>query len=57
MENTEKKQSILFKKLDLAFVYLFIFLVGIAIVLSMTSYLNNKVKEFNEETIAMTLGK
>lgn len=53
MENTEKKESILFKKLDLAFVYIFVFLVGIAIVLAMTSYLNNKVKEFNEETIAM----
>ena len=53
MENTEKKESILFKKLDLAFVYVFIFLVGIAIVLAMTSYLNNKVKEFNEETLAM----
>lgn len=57
MENKEKKESILFKKLDLAFVYLFIFLVGIAIILSMTSYLNNKVKEFNEQTIAMTLGE
>ena len=53
MENSEKKESFLFKKLDLAFVYLFIFLVGIAIVLMMTSYLNNKVKEFNEETIGV----
>ena len=49
MENTEKKGAVLFKKLDLAFVYLFIFLVGIAIVLFMTSFLNNKVQEFNEE--------
>lgn len=53
MEQIEKKVSVLFKKLDLAFVYLFIFLVGIAIVLTMTSFLNNKVKEFNEEAIAM----
>ena len=55
IENTEKKGSILFKKLDLAFVYLFVFLTGIAIVLMMTSYLNNKVKEFNEETIAIAV--
>jgi len=54
MDNFEKKENILFKKLDLVFVYLFIFLVGIAIVLMMTSYLNNRVKEFNEETIAIT---
>lgn len=53
MDDFEKKESILFKKLDLAFVYLFIFLVGIAIVLIMTSYLNSKVKEFNEEAIAI----
>ena len=55
MEQIEKKGSVLFKKLDLAFVYLFIFLVGIAIVLAMTSFLNNKVKEFNEEAIAMAI--
>ena len=53
MENTEKKESILFKKLDLAFVYLFVFLVGVAIVLAMTSFLNDKVKEFSEDVIAM----
>ena len=52
MENPEKKENILFKKLDLAFVYLFVFLVGVAIVLAMTSYLNNKVKEFNEGAIS-----
>lgn len=55
MENTEKKGAVLFKKLDLAFVYLFVFLVGVAIVLMMTSYLNNKVKEFNEEALAIAL--
>ena len=48
----EKKESILFKRLDVAFVYLFVFLVGIAIVLAMTSYLNNKVKEFSENSVA-----
>ena len=49
----EKKESVLFKKLDLAFVYLFIFIIGIAIVLIMTSYINNKVKEFSEEAVAI----
>ena len=51
MKEQESKGNILFKKLDLAFVYIFIFLVGIAIVLSMTSYLNNKVKEFTEGSV------
>lgn len=51
----EKKESTLFKKLDIAFVYLFIFLVGVAIVLAMTSYLNNKVKEFGESSVAYVL--
>ena len=51
----EKKENTLFKKLDVAFVYLFIFLVGVAIVLTMTSYLNNKVKEFNENSVAYVL--
>ena len=54
MEN-QKKES--FKKLDLAFVYLFVFLVGIAIVLAMTSYLNSKVKEFNDNSMAAAIGK
>ena len=53
MENNEQKGNILFKKLDLVFVYLFVFLVGVAIVLGMTSFLNDKVKEFTEEAIAM----
>ena len=50
----EKKESILFKELDVAFVYLFIFLVGIAIVLGMTSYINGKVAEFNEGSVVYT---
>ena len=53
MEGKElKKESILFKKLDLVFVYTFIFVIGLAIVLIMTSYLNNKVKEFNQEIVS-----
>lgn len=47
----EKKESFLFKKLDLAFVYVFIFLVGIAIVFIMTSYINSKVKEFGQDSL------
>ena len=47
----EKKKSILFKELDVAFVYVIIFVVGMAIVFAMTSYINNKVAEFNEATI------
>ncbi len=47
----EKKESILFKNLDLAFVYIFIFLVGVGIVLFMTNYLNDKVKEFTKESL------
>lgn len=47
----QEKENFLFKKLDLAFVYIFIFLVGVAIVLAMTSYINNQVQEFSESTI------
>ena len=50
----EKKESILYKKLNLAFVYIFIFLIGMLIVFFMTSYLNNKVKEFNNEIVTNT---
>ena len=48
----EKKKSILFRDLDLVFAYAFIFFVGIAIVLGMTTYLNSKVKEFNNEIVS-----
>lgn len=44
----KEKNSILFKKLDLVFVYIVIFLVGMAIVFGMTTYLNSKVKEFTD---------
>ncbi len=57
MEQVKEKKNILFRNLDLAFVYLFIFLVGIAIVLLMTTYLNNKVKEFTTDSLAITLSK
>ena len=50
----EKKESILFKKLDLAFVYLIIFIFGMAIMFFMTAYINNKVQEFNAETIPVS---
>ena len=53
MENNEQKGNVLFKKLDLAFVYLFVFLVGVAIILAMTSFLNDKVKEFTEDAIVV----
>ena len=55
MENHEEKGNILFKKLDLVFVYLFVFLVGVAIVLGMTSFLNEKVKEFTDDAIAINI--
>ena len=57
MKEIEKKENVLFKQLDLAFVYIFIFLVGIAIVLGMTSYLNNKVKEFTDGSIYTDVNK
>ena len=48
----EKKDSILFKELDLAFVYIFIFLVGVGIVFFVTNYLNSKVEQFSQESFA-----
>ena len=50
----EEKKSFLFKELDVAFVYIFILIAGILIVIGMTSYLNNKVKEFTDDSIAYT---
>lgn len=49
----EKKDNILYKELNLVFVYAFIFLVGIGIVLFMTNYINNEIKELNSNTIAI----
>lgn len=53
VEESNKKGSVLFKNLDLAFVYVFIFIFGMIIIFVMTSYLNNKVKEFTESSIAI----
>ena len=50
----EKKESILFKKLDLTFVYIFIFIFGMLLVFIMTNYLNNKVSEFTDEAYTQT---
>lgn len=46
----EKRDSFLYKKLDLAFVYIFIFVFGLILVFAMTSYLRNKVNEFSYDT-------
>lgn len=46
-----KEESIWNKKLNLAFVYLFIFLCGAMIVLAMTTYINDKVSEFTETSL------
>jgi len=53
----EKKKSIWFQKLDLVLVYLIIFVVGISIVLVMTTYLNSKVKEFTDESVISETSK
>ena len=53
----EEKEKFLFKKLDLVFVYLFIFIVGIIIVFIMTTYINNQVKECTEETMYTELSQ
>lgn len=57
MNDFEKKESILFKKLDLAFVYLFIFIVGIIIIFIMISYINNQVKEIDNGYDILTIMK
>ena len=50
MEEQKDKESFLYKKLDLGFVYIFIFLVGFAIVLFMINYLNSKIQDYTGET-------
>lgn len=44
----EEKQSIWHRNLNLAFVYIVIFLFGLVVVYAMTTILNNKVNELNE---------
>ena len=48
----DNKNKWLKKDLDLIFVYLFIFLVGVAIVLGMVRYLGTKVTEFSDSSIS-----
>lgn len=55
MEEHKNKESFLYKKLDLTFVYLFIFLAGTAIVLFMINYLNSKIQDYTKDpTIAIS---
>ena len=44
----EEKKSIWYRNLNLAFVYIVIFLFGLIVVFAMTTILNNKVNELNE---------
>lgn len=53
VERFNKNKSVLFKNLNLVFVYAFIFIFGMIIVFVVTSYLNYKVKEFTESSIAI----
>ena len=46
----DKKDNILFKDLNLAFVYISILVIGLFIVFLMTTYINNKVSEFESST-------
>ena len=50
-----KMKNLWNKRLDLIFVYLFIFLCGVAIIMAMTSYLNDKVQEFTETTMLQNI--
>ena len=44
------KNSVLFKEMDLVFVYIVIFCVGLLIVLLMTNYIKSKVNELDSMT-------
>ena len=57
VDEPKKKESILFKKLDLAFFCVFIFIFGRVLVFVMTSYLKNKGKELTETSIASASNK
>lgn len=54
MEEKETSMSIFHRELNLVFVYIVIFLAGIATVGIMTTILNNKVKELNQENYSMS---
>lgn len=45
----KKKNGLLKRELNITFVYIFIFIVGIAIVFLMTNFINNQVKELNSQ--------
>lgn len=48
----EKKESILFKDMNLIFVYVVIFIFGIVTVFIMTNIINGKVEELNNSMLA-----
>ena len=50
----EKKESILFKDMNLLFVYIVIFIFGLVTVFIMTNIINTKVEEFNNSVIGET---
>ena len=47
----EKKESILFKEMNLIFVYAVIFMLGLVTVFIMTSIINSKVEEINNSVL------
>lgn len=46
---SKSNEGFLYKKMNVIFVYLIIAVIGFIIVFCMTSFLNSKVKEFNDE--------
>ena len=50
----EKKESILFKDMNLLFVYVVIFIFGLVTVFIMTSVINGKVEEINNSMLSET---
>lgn len=51
----EEKKSFLHKELNLAFVYIFIFIVGLGIVFAMVTYINDQVKNFSSAALEQSL--
>ena len=49
----EEKQSIWHTNLNLAFVYIVVFLFGLVVVYAMTTVLNNKLEEINKDAYSM----
>ena len=48
------KNSILFKEMDLVFVYIIVFCVGLLIVLLMTNYIKSRVNELDSTSYSYT---